>query len=416
MTSPEPTGHVSPLLRQLEEAGGVVGDYHGRRLVRHFGDPGGEYAAATEGLAVFDRSHRSRLKVSGRSPAQMLNGIWTGTMPSGPTGVECGDEGAQSVVDERAQRVVEGEATYHAVLTPKGKMITDLVALRLGPEETVGFLLDVPVAGRDGLLAHFAKFFPPRFAKVEDVSDSTAAISVVGPKAALALSKFALGLCVDEQWLRGVSEGLWRGVGGPVADGPVTDGPVADGLAADGLVADGLVVVRTHEVWPEAWTVYGPAGAVAALWRALVGDGACGGGLGTWSTLRVEAGRPVFGTDMDEGTLPPEAGIAERAIDQTKGCYTGQEVIVRIRDRGHVNHELRRLVLGDVPAPARGTGLFAPDGSGKVVGEIRSAVESPRYGGAIALAYVRRGVAQVLLNDAPIDVPEGFPVAPSGAG
>ncbi|MDE0898921.1 MAG: hypothetical protein OSA81_07885 [Longimicrobiales bacterium] len=374
MTGSGESNHESPLLPQLESAGGIAGDYHGRRLVRHFGEPEAEYQAATNGMAVFDRSHRARLTVSGRAPGQMLNGVLTGRMPSEP--VDVGDS------------VREGLATYHAVLTPKGKLITDLVALLPGAEDETGLLLDVPVAGRDGLLTHFGKFLPPRFAKTEDVSDATASISVVGPKAADALSKLALGLRVDADWLQGSEEGAWRAVGSTKAP---------------------LLVVRTMEVWPEAWTVYGPAASVSALWKALVKDGGRPAGLGVWSTLRVEAGRPVFGLDMDDGTLPPEAGIVERAIDQTKGCYTGQEIIVRIRDRGHVNKALRRLELGDVPAPARGTELLAPDGSGKVVGEIRSAVQSPRFGGTIALAYIRRGVAQVLLNDIVISVPDGFP-------
>ncbi|MGY8776717.1 MAG: CAF17-like 4Fe-4S cluster assembly/insertion protein YgfZ, partial [Longimicrobiales bacterium] len=368
------SNHESPLLSQLESAGGIVGDYHGRRLVRHFGDPQAEYQAATNGMAVFDRSHRARLTVSGRAPGQMLNGVLTGRMPSEP--LDVGDS------------VREGLATYHAVLTPKGKLITDLVALLPGAEDETGLLLDVPVAGRDGLLAHFGKFLPPRFAKTEDVSDATASISVVGPKAAEALSKLALGLRVDADWLQKSEEGAWRAVGSAKAP---------------------LLVVRTMEVWPEAWTVYGPSASVSALWKVLVQDGGQPAGLGVWSTLRVEAGRPVFGLDMDAATLPPEAGIVERAIDQTKGCYTGQEVIVRIRDRGHVNKALRRLELGDVPAPPEGTELLAPDGSGKVVGEIRSAVQSPRFGGTIALAYIRRGVAQVLLNDTAISVPDGFP-------
>lgn len=374
MTGSDESNHESPLLSQLESAGGIVGDYHGRRLVRHFGEPQEEYQAATNGMAVFDRSHRARLTVSGRAPGQMLNGVLTGRMPSEP--LDVGDS------------VREGLATYHAVLTPKGKLITDLVALLPGAEDETGLLLDVPVAGRDGLLAHFGKFLPPRFAKTEDVSDATASISVVGPKAAEALSKLALGLRVDADWLQKSEEGAWRAVGSAKAP---------------------LLVVRTMEVWPEAWTVYGPSASVAALWKALVQEGGQPAGLGVWSTLRVEAGRPVFGLDMDAATLPPEAGIVERAIDQTKGCYTGQEVIVRIRDRGHVNKALRRLELGDVPAPPGGTELLAPDGSGKVVGEIRSAVQSPRFGGTIALAYIRRGVAQVLLNDTAISVPDGFP-------
>jgi aminomethyltransferase len=367
----------SALLPELESAGGIFSEYHGCRLARHFGDPHAEYTAAVEGAAVFDRSHRARLAVSGRAPGQMLNGVLTGVMPSPPAEIESG--------------VLGGVATYHAVLTPKGKMITDLTALLPGPEEGPGFLLDVPVAGREGLVAHLRKFVPPRFATVLDVSSDTAAISVVGPRGAGLLSRLALGMRVEPDWLSSAAEGEWRAVGTPGA---------------------AMVVMCTGEVWPQAWNVYGPAGAVAALWRALVDAGAMPAGLGVWKTLGVEAGRPVFGTDMDEGTLPPEAGIVERAIDQTKGCYTGQEVIVRIRDRGHVNRHLRRLLLGDVPAPAAGTELIAPD-SGKVVGTVTSAVQSPRLGGVAALAYVRRGVERVLVDGAEAAVPGDFPSAES---
>lgn len=365
--------HVSPLFGLLDAAGGVSTEYHGGRLVRHFGDPRREYEAATTGVAVVDRSHRTRLRVSGRSPAQMLNGVLTGAMPKVPDSVEPG--------------VLGGTATYHAVLTPKGKMITDLVAHLPGSEEEVGFLLDVPMAGRDGLLAHFGKFIPPRFASVEDVSERCASISVVGPEAPGLLSRVALGLRVDPEWLSGSLEGEWRSVG------------------SDG---NGLVVIRAGDVWPLNWTVHGSTDAVAALWRALVETGAVPAGLGVWKTLGVEAGRPVFGTDMDETTLPPEAGIVDRAIDQTKGCYTGQEVIVRIRDRGHVNRQLRRLVFKDGPAPVPGTELLAVD-SDKVVGTITSAVQSPRLGGVATLAYVRRGVERVRLGDEEVTVPDSFP-------
>ena len=365
----EELAHESPLLSLLVEAGGSLQDYRGSRVVRHFGDPRTEYEAAVDGLAVFDRSHRTRLDVAGRAPGRMLDGVLTGAIPAPPL--------------EVAEGVFGGRATYHAVLTPKGKMISDLWAMLLGDEESPGFLLDVPAAGRAGLLDHFRRFLPPRLARVTDVSRERASISVVGPSGAEALSKVALGLRVDGAWLSAAREGEWR---------------------AAGIPHEGLVVARTQEVWPPAWTIHGPVDAVRALWRALVDEGATAAGLGVWSTLRVEAGRPLFGTDMDERTLPPEAGIVERAIDQTKGCYTGQEVIVRIRDRGHVNRHLRRLELGNHPAPATGTQLLAADGSGKVVGEITSAVESPKVGGALALAYVRRGVERVLLGDREIEV------------
>ena len=370
------TATKSRLLPDLLEAGGVATEYHGRTLVRHFGDPAGEYAAATSGIAVFDRSHRARLIVSGRAPGQMLSGVVTGRMPNAP-----------STIDE----VSRGEGTYHAVLTPKGKMISDVWVYRLGDADTEVYLLDVPVAGVEGLLAHFGRFLPPRFAAVRDVSEETASVSVVGPDAATALSRLALGLRVESPALAAADDGGWHGVG-------VTT------LNDDGHM-DGLLVSRTDDVWPEAWTVYGPAGAVRALWTALIADGAKPAGFGVWATLRVEAGRPVFGTDMDENTLPPEAGIVERAVDQTKGCYTGQEVIVRIRDRGHVNRHLRLLDLGDIPAPESGAELLATDGSGKVVGQLTSVVQSPRSEGVLAMGYVRRGITEALLDGRTIRVP-----------
>jgi folate-binding protein YgfZ len=109
-----------------------------------------------------------------------------------------------------------------------------------------------------------------------------------------------------------------------------------------------------------------------------------------WEALRLEAGRPAFGADLTEEHIPVEAGVHTRAIDYDKGCYTGQEVIVRLRDRGHVNRHLRRLRLGDAPSPAPGTEVWRADGS-KSVGAVTSAASSPRMG-TLALAYVRREV------------------------
>ncbi len=338
--------------------------------VRHHGDPAAEYAAAIEGVAVFDRSHRTRLTVRGRAPGQMLKGVLTGAMPSPPRLLTEG--------------VWAGTATYHAVLTPKGKMVSDLWATLRGDEAEVGYLLDVPAAGREPLLESFAKLLPPRFAAVQDVSEQTALIVAVGPGAARALSAHALGLRVDGEELSALGEGEWRSASAP---------------------ADGLLVQRSADVWPPAYSVFGPRGGVDALTEALEASGARRAGEAVWSTLRVEAGRPEFGADMDGDTLPPEAGVDARAIDHGKGCYTGQEVIVRIRDRGHVNRHLHKLVLGDVPTPVGGTELLAADGSGKVVGRITSAVESPRYAGVVALAYVARGQDAVLVEGTSVPVP-----------
>jgi folate-binding protein YgfZ len=347
----------------MKRAGAVRSTYHDREVVRHFGDPAGEYEAATVGVAVFDRSHRSRLIVRGRAPGKMLAGILTGVMPPAPR--------------EERPGLWSGRSTYHAVLTPKGKMITDLWATLLGDEAEAGYLLDVPVAGRAGLLEALARLLPPRFAAVEDVSGTTAMITAVGPRAAEMVAAEALVGSIEPGDLGGLPEGAWRSAG---------------------LPRQSLIVQRTQEVWPEALGVVGPSEAVTRLWESLVASGARPSGNGVWSTLRVEAGRPVFGTDMDADTIPTEAGIEDRAIDHGKGCYTGQEVIVRIRDRGHVNRKLERLELGDVPTPADGAELVAADGSGKVVGRITSAVQSPKHGGVLALAWVARGHDSVLLD------------------
>lgn len=337
---------------------------------RHHGDPAAEYEAATHGIAVFDRSHRTRLTVRGRAPGQMLKGVLTGVMPPAPRDI--------------AEGVWGGRATYHAVLTPKGKMISDLWATLLGDETEAGYLLDIPAAGRAALLESFTKVLPPRFAAVDDVSERTGMITVVGPDAARALASLALGLRVEAPELGALAEGEWRAAGPP---------------------AGSLVVVRTAEVWPEAYSVFGPGSAVAALGESLVEAGARPAGEAVWTTLRVEAGSPAFGIDMDADTIPTEAGVENRAIDHAKGCYTGQEVIVRIRDRGHVNRKLMRLELGDVPTPASGTELLAADGSGKVAGRVTSAVQSPRHGGVLALAYVARGHETVLLDGREVAVP-----------
>jgi folate-binding protein YgfZ len=134
-----------------------------------------------------------------------------------------------------------------------------------------------------------------------------------------------------------------------------------------------------------------------ALWAALLEQGADLGarpvGWAAIETLRIEAGRPRYGAELSEEVIPTEAfeetGMMERAISFTKGCYTGQEVIVRIAHRGHVNRHLRGFRLGDGPVPAEGSPLFVGD---KQVGKLTSVAFSPMLGEAVALGFARREV------------------------
>ena len=105
--------------------------------------------------------------------------------------------------------------------------------------------------------------------------------------------------------------------------------------------------------------------------------------------VRIEAGEPVMGVDIDEGTIPQEAGLVESAVDFSKGCYLGQELVARIDSRGHVNRHLRGVRIGANVLPPAGAELLV---SGKVVGTLTSVAESLELRAPIGLALVRREV------------------------
>jgi folate-binding protein YgfZ len=107
----------------------------------------------------------------------------------------------------------------------------------------------------------------------------------------------------------------------------------------------------------------------------------------TLEMLRVEAGVPAYGIDMDENTLAPEVGRTGKAISYGKGCYLGQETIVRIRDLGHVNRTLKGLKIEGKSVMPHGSKIFR---DGKEVGEVTSSVISPLLDVAIAMAYLHR--------------------------
>ena len=325
---------------------------------------------------MLDRSHRSRLAVSGRAPVRMLGGVITNSVPPPPAPTSSG--------------LLAGRTAYSAVLTPKGRMVTDLVVAWRGAHEgRHGLWLHLPGAGHEPLVAHLRKFLPPRFAFVDDVTEATGTLTVAGPDGA-GLLEAALG---------------------------ITPGALAtldeDDCLLTGPAPDGLLVARPREVRLSAFDILGDRASLARLSEELVRLGAVPTGMGVFETLRIEAGRPEYGADMDDRTIPTEAGIVGRAIDHGKGCYTGQEVIVRIRDRGRVNRHLRGLLLGDASTPAPATPLYAGMRD-KPVGQVTSAALSPAFGQTIALGFVRREVippAEVRMGS-----PEGAVVAVRALG
>ena len=170
-----------------EESGIAVTDGPGQALIRHHGDPAAEYRAATEAVAVRDRSHRRQWAFTGRQPVEMLTGIVTGVMPGPPDRGELG--------------VARGEATYHTVLTPKGKMIADLHLWQEpvpgGGDDEALVRAHVPAGAAEGLRDHLSRFLPPRLARLEDRSDEIGMICLAGPSAARMVSGVVLGLRVE---------------------------------------------------------------------------------------------------------------------------------------------------------------------------------------------------------------------------
>ena len=315
-------------------------DLAGHPVVLAYSSVGAEYEAIGRRAIVVNRSHRSRMRFTGPKAAEVLTGLVTN------------DVGA----------LTPGQGQYAAALTPKGKVIADLRILRF--EDSV--LVDTSARAREGWASVVRKYVNPRLAQYSDESAALTAIGVFGVQARYVVEEMtgighsALALLAP-----------YAHVGGTVAGAAVH-------------------VVRVPDLAVEGYEILAPAEQHQEVWDAAVRAHATPAGLAAWEVARVEAGRPEWGLDMDDSTIPQEANLDELgAISYTKGCYTGQEIVARVHFRGHVNRTLRGLrAAGQEPPRSRAT-IF--DGTGKMVGDVRSAVVSPRYGG-IALGMVRREV------------------------
>jgi folate-binding protein YgfZ len=150
------------------------------------------------------------------------------------------------------------------------------------------------------------------------------------------------------------------------------------------------ILVRSDEIGLAGFDLFVDAARADALRDALRRAGTIDVGGDVAEVVRIEAGRPAFGKDMTTDTIPLEAGIEDRAISMTKGCYVGQEIIVRVLHRGHgrVARRLVGLTLdASAPVPAEGATIASGD---REIGAVTSATSSPALGRPIALGYVHR--------------------------
>lgn len=327
-------------IEQQHRSSGVIGEIADRPVLMHFGDVAAEYSALATSAMLIDRGYRGRMEMAGPKAAEMLNGLVTNDVA-----------------------LAAGAGTYGGVLSAKGKVIADVrVFVRAD-----GLLIDTPPRSATALRDTLKKFVNPRAAPHRDVSDTLTDIGVFGPKAARVIAE-ALGASAEALMALPMYGHVSLGTG----EGEVMVARVPD-LAVPGFE---LFIATAYS---------------AAVREQLIAAGAVPGGHTAFEIARVEAGRPEWGIDMDDSTIPQEANFDElAAVSYTKGCYVGQETVARVHFRGHVNRHLRGLRFVGGGLPATGTPLL--DDDDKVVGDVRSTALSPTFG-PIAIGMVRREIA-----------------------
>jgi len=326
---------MSPLrLHDLHASHGAsFGEVSGSEVVLGFGPLESGYAAARSAAVLIDLSYREWIRLVGEDRISFLQGMVTNDVAA----------------------LKDGETLYAAQLTNKGAMVADARVWRR-PQE---LLLDTEPGQGEKLRAALDKFLISEDAELQDATGDLALLGLYGPRAPELLG--ALGLATPPPPGKFVS------------------------LAVDGV---GVEATGTDSYGVPGVELRIPAGSLEQVYARLLQAGQPVGlleaGFELLEVLRVEAGTPRYGADMDEKTIPLEANL-ERALHYKKGCNIGQEVIARATFRGHMNRKLVGLTLQAQPPVARAE-LRVAD---RKVGWLTTVVRSPTRG-LIALGYVHR--------------------------
>jgi folate-binding protein YgfZ len=317
--------------------GAVFAERDGWLLPIHFGNPAAEYTAARSTCGFIDLSHRGLLQLTGPDRLSFLQGMLSN--------------------DLRLLQPFEGQ--YATLLTQQGKVIADVRVLC----SLNSFYLDFWENLKHRVIEHLNRYLVADEVEIADRSDEYATLSVEGPQSEALVQK-----------LFRTSELPAKLMHHAMVD--------VDGTA--------ICVVRASHTGESGFDLIAPRADLRNLAGRLTESGkpisAAWVGEDTHNVLRVEAGIPRYGVDFSDDNLLLEVGI-ENAYSYTKGCYLGQEVVERIRSRGHVNKKLCGLLLeGSDPANS-GDPVQA---YGKEVGRITSSVISPRLKRPIAMAYLNK--------------------------
>ena len=329
-----------PLHDLHEQAEAEFQPYAAWQIVSTFGEPQAEYAALRKGAGLMDLPQRGFLELTGKDRLPFLNNLVSN----------------QTFDKNTKIGLTAGHGVYAFLLQAKtGRIIADLTVLELGDRTLVE--LDGRLAA--GVAAALDRY---KFAEQVTVTNRTGQlhqIALHGPRATVALHELPplkLTACATIE-LFGTPTVVWR------------DDPT-------GTAGYHLIV---------------PADAARLVWMNAIGRHVRPVGWAAFNAARIEAGRPLFGIDFDDATLPAETGpLLDRAVSFTKGCYPGQEIVARMHARQQVSKRIVGLRLSDDHLPIAGAPVT--DDAGDTVGGVTSSTVSPLLSNvAVALATVRKG-------------------------
>jgi len=305
-------------------------------LVGHFTDPYQEHYAVRQGVGIVDLSHRGRLRLMGSDRAAYLHRI----------------------ISNEVEGLSVGEGNYATILTNRGKIIADMKVYVF--EESIG--IETNAETTSILYQELDKYLIADDVTIEDFTERTGAVGIHGPKSAELLQEvygFDARSLSEHQGIVHEIDGRW------------------------------IICVRASETGEVGYNLCTASESMGWLWDTILTKGRAFGaepvGLTALNSLRIEAGIPQFGAELDDSIFPGEAEL-EQAISFEKGCYIGQEIVARMKYRGHPNRLLRGFEIASDTPPQSGDRLFDGD---KDIGWLTSAVVSPTLGETIGLGYVR---------------------------
>jgi tRNA-modifying protein YgfZ len=332
----EPT----PFHNLCEQAGAAFVEEAGWSIPDHFGDPAAEYQQAQTGAVIFDRSSRGKIELTGAEASSFLHNLSTNDVNDLPLGGGC-----EAFLTTNKARVVSHLFIYHVRLHDGRRALW----------------LDVPSGTSEKVIQYLDHFVISEQVEFADRTREFAQLHLAGPKATAVLERALVDDVPPLENLQHMERTFGTNATSHIRRHDLL-----------GLPGYDLVCLKER---------------AETVWQSLLRGGAKPAGRQTFETLRIEAGTPAYGIDVDETTFAPETGRIPQAICYTKGCYLGQEPIVMARDRGQVNRTLLGVKLPDGPVP-HDARLYR---DGLEIGRVTSSIRSPRLGTAIGLAYVRRG-------------------------